>query len=569
MNWKSAVLVVLALVVGLGVLVKIAIRVPAPPEHQVFINGDVLTMDAENRIAQAISLRGDRIEAVGATDEIMALVGAETEVVDLRGRTLLPGFVDAHGHFPYSGFGTMAADVSSPPVGTITDMSQLLAEMKRWADRAEAGEWVMGMGYDDTLLREQRHPTRAELDTVSTDHPIVVSHVSGHLAVLNSVALATFGIDANTPDPEGGVIGRRPGSSEPNGLLEETATKEVMALLQDLTLMQVFQMIKAATAEYAAIGVTTAQSGGVPPQLAKGLSLFSKLGVIPLRLELFPFQRDFAQALADGSYDPQDYNTDRLHMSAVKIIADGSIQGYTGYLSQPYHSPFHGDHRYRGYAAVPREDLFEQVLAVHRAGYQLAIHGNGDESIEDILDAFEAAQDAYPREDPRMILVHSQMAREDQVARMKALGVTPSFFSAHTWYWGDRHRDIFIGPERAAVISPARWAQEHGLRFSSHLDTPVVPMQPLQAVWSQVFRQTYGGDVLGPEQRIDVMSALRAVTIDAAWQVFQEDNRGSLEPGKYADLVVLSGNPLEDPMAMRELQVERTLVGGATIYRRQ
>ncbi|MDH3993214.1 MAG: amidohydrolase family protein, partial [Gammaproteobacteria bacterium] len=207
--------------------------------------------------------------------------------------------------------------------------------------------------------------------------------------------------------------------------------------------------------------------------------------------------------------------------------------------------------------------------AVHRAGYQLAIHGNGDESIEDILDAFEAAQDAYPREDPRMILVHSQMAREDQVARMKALGVTPSFFSAHTWYWGDRHRDIFIGPDRAAVISPARWAQEHGLRFSSHLDTPVVPMQPLQAVWSQVFRQTYGGDVLGPEQRIDVMSALRAVTIDAAWQVFQEDNRGSLEPGKYADLVVLSGSPLEDPMAMRELQVERTLVGGATIYRRQ
>jgi predicted amidohydrolase YtcJ len=168
-----------------------------------------------------------------------------------------------------------------------------------------------------------------------------------------------------------------------------------------------------------------------------------------------------------------------------------------------------------------------------------------------------------------MILIHSQMAREDQVARMQALGVTPSFFTAHTWYWGDRHRDIFIGPERAAVISPGRWAMDNGLRFSSHLDTPVVPMEPLQAVWSQVFRQTYGGDVLGPEQRVDVMTALRAVTIDAAWQVFQEDNRGSLEPGKYADLVVLSGNPLDDPMQMRDLLVERTLVGGATIYRRQ
>jgi predicted amidohydrolase YtcJ len=168
-----------------------------------------------------------------------------------------------------------------------------------------------------------------------------------------------------------------------------------------------------------------------------------------------------------------------------------------------------------------------------------------------------------------MILIHSQMAREDQVARMADLGITPSFFTAHTWYWGDRHRDIFMGPERAAVISPARWAQKYGLRFSSHLDTPVTPMRPLQAVWSQVQRQTTGGDVLGEEQRIGVLEALRAVTIDAAWQVFQDDNRGSLEPGKYADLVVLSGNPVDDPMGLRELQVERTLVGGATIYRRQ
>ena len=198
----------------------------------------------------------------------------------------------------------------------------------------------------------------------------------------------------------------------------------------------------------------------------------------------------------------------------------------------------------------------------------MAIHGNGDAAIEDILDAFEAAQAAHPVEDPRMILVHSQMAREDQVVRMKGLGVTPSFFSAHTYYWGDRHRDIFMGPERAAVMSPARWALDNGLRFTSHMDTPVTPMLPLQAVWSQVQRQTTSGDVLGPDQRIGVMQALRAVTIDAAWQVFQEDNRGSVEPGKYADLVVLSGNPLDDPSSMRDLRVERTVVGGVTIYRR-
>ncbi|MCP4843001.1 MAG: amidohydrolase family protein, partial [Halieaceae bacterium] len=216
-----------------------------------------------------------------------------------------------------------------------------------------------------------------------------------------------------------------------------------------------------------------------------------------------------------------------------------------------------------------RDELFEQVAALHKAGYQLAIHGNGDASIEDILDAFEAAQASHPREDPRMILIHGQMAREDQIARMAALGVTPSFFTAHTWYWGDRHRDIFIGPQRAENISPSRWAQKYGVRFSSHLDTPVTPMQPLQAVWSLVYRQTVGGDVLGPDQRIGIMDALRAVTIDAAWQVFQDENRGSLEPGKLADLVVLSGDLLRDPFTMRELQVDLTVIGGATVYERR
>jgi predicted amidohydrolase YtcJ len=569
MSWKTVAVVLLAFVTGVGVLLRIATRVPEPPVHQVFINGDILTMDADNRIVEAISVRKDRIEALGTADEIMALVDDATEVMDLRGRTLLPGFIDAHGHFPYSGFSMFAASLYSPPVGEIETMAQLQAELGRWVERAEPGEWVMGMGYDDTLLAEKRHPTREELDAVSTDHPIAIGHVSGHLMAVNSAALAALEINADTPDPEGGIIGRKAGSREPSGLLEETATKELVAMLQDLGLVEVYRMIKAATDEYAAVGVTTAQSGGVLPQLAQGLSLFSRLGVIPLRLEVFPFEHEFGDALYNGEYSPDDYNTGRLNMSAVKLIADGSIQGFTAYLGLPYHTPFHGDTEYRGYPAVPRDELFAKVEALHRAGYQLAIHGNGDESIEDILDAFESAQQKYPRQDPRMILVHSQMAREDQVARMKALGVTPSFFSAHTWYWGDRHRDIFIGPDRAAAISPARWSLDHDLRFSSHLDTPVVPMQPLQAVWSQVFRQTYGGDVLGPEQRIDVMQALRAVTIDAAWQVFQEDNRGSLEPGKYADLVILSGNPLDDPINMRDIQVERTLVGGATVYRRQ
>ncbi len=566
MKWKTGLLILAIFSVSMAVLFKMATRLPQAPPHQVFVHGNILTMDGQNRIVAALSVRGDKIEALGSTEEIMKLVSDETVVTNLRGRTLMPGFIDAHGHFPGSSLARINADINSPPIGKIKTMVELVVALKERAGQVSEGDWVVGMGYDDTLLAENRHPTRAELDAVSQDHPVVAVHISGHMVVANSMALQIAGIDAGTPNPEGGVIGRRPGSQEPNGLLQETAQWDVVEHVYDAGLMDAYRMIKMAANEYAAAGVTTAQSGGVNPELVKGISAFIKLGVIPMRIVLFPMEMEYGEMLFNGDYQPEEFATERLTMGPVKIVADGSIQGYTGYLSQPYYVPYHGDEHYAGYPAVLRAALFEKVAAIHKAGYQLAIHGNGDQSIEDILDAFEAAQKAHPVDDPRLILIHSQMARQDQIARMKKLGVTPSFFSAHTWYWGDRHRDIFMGPERAAAMSPAKWAQDIDLRYSSHLDTPVTPMLPLQAVWSMIHRITFGGDVLGPQQRVSVMQALRAVTIDAAWQVFEEGNRGSLEPGKFADMIILSGSPLDDPMAMRELTVQRTMVGGATIY---
>ena len=568
MSWKTALVVVLAFFAGVFVLFQIATRSPEPPAHQVFINGDVITLDADNRVVEALSVRGDRIESVGSNDDIMALVTDDTEITDLRGRTLLPGFIDAHGHFPGSGMEALGADVTSPPVGVIETVDQAV-ERLREAAAAHPDGWVVGMGYDDTLLAEKRHLNRDDLDRVSMERPVGVSHVSGHIIAVNSKALELLGINAASEDPEGGVIQRRPGSQEPNGVLEETARDSAMAAMMDLSLTQIYALIKRAALDYAEHGVTTAQAGGMDKGLLQGLKLFSDWGVVPQRLVMFPFFNLEGEAILSGEFDLDSFAGEKTLMPAVKIVADGSIQGYTGYLSEPYHVPYKGDVEFRGYPTLSRETLFEQVKTLHKAGFQLAIHGNGDASIEDILDAFEAAQAERPVADPRLILIHAQMAREDQVARMKSLGVTPSFFSAHTYYWGDRHRDIFMGPERAATISPARWAQQYGVRFSSHMDTPVTPMRPLQAVWSMVHRLSYGGEVLGEDQRITVMDALRAVTIDPAWQVFQEGNRGSLEPGKYADLVILSGNPLDDPMAMRELQVERTLVGGVPIYRRR
>jgi len=568
-NWKIVLAVCATLFAGFFLLFKMATRLPPAPAHQVFVNGEVLTMDSANRVVEAISIRDDRIEAVGSSEAMLALASDETEVVDLHGRTLMPGFIDAHGHFPGSALTEVAADLSSPPVGNKITVADVLQALKEQADDTPPGEWVQGFGYDDTLLAEKRHLNRADLDSVSTEHPIAAMHVSGHMVVVNSLALERAGIDASTENPVGGVIGRREGSREPNGLLEETARTPIVEMIQDIGLLDSYALMKTAVRQYAEVGVTTAQSGGTSYPLTQGLSLFSSLGVIPQRLVIFPFEDQFGDTLLNGEYDPGNFSSDRVTMGPIKIVADGSIQGYTGYLSEPYHVPYKGDSQYRGYAAVPRDILFEKVQALHSAGYQLAIHANGDESIEDALDAFEAAQEAHPVDDPRLILIHAQMAREDQIARMKALGVTPSFFSAHTYYWGDRHRNIFMGPKRAATMSPARWAQDYELRFTSHMDTPVTPMLPLQAVWSMVHRQTYGGDVMGPEQRISVMDALRAVTIDAAWQVFEEGNRGSLEPGKYADIIVLSASPLNNVMDLRALDVELTLIGGATIFKKR
>lgn len=304
-------------------------------------------------------------------------------------------------------------------------------------------------------------------------------------------------------------------------------------------------------------------------EAARDLSQLSRLGIIPLRLVLWPVWNAFGADIPDGKIKLARYESERLTLGAAKFFSDGSIQGYTAFLGHPYHKPYHGDSSYRGFPTMAQNKLDEEIGRFHRAGMQLAIHANGDAAIDSVLDAIEKAQRSKPMADIRHILVHAQTARKDQLERMARLGVTPSFFSAHIYYWGDRHEDIFLGPQRASNISPTRWAKNQGLRFSVHLDTPVVPMNPRLLLWSTVVRRTSGGVVLGPDQRLSVMEALRAMTIDAAWQIHQEDRIGSLETGKMADLVVLSEDPRKSPERIREIAVERTVIGGVTLYPKQ
>ena len=570
MTFRVGLSVLAAFLLGVYVLFQIATRPPEAPAHQVFVNGEVLTMDGGNTVAQAVSVRGELIEAVGTSEEILALTGPETEVYDLRGRTLMPGFVDAHGHFPGSGLVIVAADLNSPPIGDIENMEQLLARLAAFGEANPDG-WLSGFGYDDTLIAEGRHPTRDDLDKVSSTRPIVINHISGHLSVVNSAALAELGFDETTPDPKGGLIQRDPKSPDgrrPNGVLEETAARGAVMRVTDIGVMGGVRMVTHAAREYLQVGVTTASAGGMSKVVGQLLGALSEYNVFPLRVAMFPLMEEVEADVLAGEWRPENLAAGRLTLPRMKIIADGSIQGYTGYLSEPYYEPYKGDVTYRGYPSVLREDLFTQVEGLHRQRIQYAIHVNGDASVEDALDAIEAAQEAVPWPEARPLFIHAQMARKDQVQRMAELGVTPSFFSSHTYYWGDRHAAIFMGPERAQNMSPARWALDAGVRYSSHADTPVTPMLPLQVVWSQVNRETTSGAVLGPHQRVTPMEALRAVTIDAAWQVFMDNEVGSIEPGKRADLIVLSGSPLVAG-DIRDLVVERTMIDGAEVYSRR
>jgi len=574
---KKALLILFLIIVLLIAAVLIWINPEKPPASQAFISGKILTMNANNDVVEAVLVENERIVAVGSNAEIKASITDNTLIHELNGLTLIPGIVDAHGHFPMSGFNAVGADLNSPPIGNTKDIKQMISALQTMAVDTEKGEWVFGLGYDDTQLAELRHPNRQELDQVSQEHPVFVLHISGHMGVANSVALQELGFNADSPNPEGGVIVKNP-DGQLNGLLQETAIDTAMIHIQNISMLETLEVVKAAAEDYASKGVTTAQNGFADKKLINNLSYVSKLNLIPQRLEVWPSYKDNSESILSGEFQADKYNTERFKIGALKIIADGSIQGYTGFLSQPYHvqpdsieytsKNTNEEGAYVGYPTISREDLTKLVVSHFAVGTKLAIHGNGDAAIDNILHAVEQAQNQYPNSDARTIIIHAQMARMDQLDKMRELGITPSFFVAHTYYWGDRHRDIFMGPERAFEMSPLRSSLSKGVPFSIHLDTPVVPMDPMLLVWTAVNRQSSSGKIIGAGQTVSPMQALRATTIDAAWQIFREDEIGSIEVGKLADLVVLDSDPLDSKVSIKDIKVEQTFVGGVRIFDR-
>jgi hypothetical protein len=530
-------------------------------------------MNDEAMRAEAIAERDGQIVAVGSQAEVMKLRGKDTQLIDLNGRALLPGFVDAHGHVVMGGLQALSANLLAPPDGDVVDIASLQQTLRDWVaanqEVVRKVRLIVGFGYDNAQLKELRHPTRDDLDEVSSDYPILIIHQSGHLAVLNTKALEIAGISATSKNPEGGVIQRREGSQEPNGVLEELAMFSALFKILPAIGPEGFKAFARAGSElWARFGYTTAQEGRSSPDTVRIMQSVAAEDGFRIDVVTYPdvlIDRELIKAGVSSDYDR------RLRIGGAKLTIDGSPQGFTAWRDQPYYKPVGNYPRgYSGYAAATAEQVFDAALWAAENGIQLITHANGERAMDMLIAAHRAAQARYPgTRGLRPVLIHGQFVRADQLDDFKALGVIPSLFPMHTFYWGDWHLQHTVGPDKGQNISPTGWVVERGMLFTSHHDAPVAFPDSMRVLDATVTRRARGsGVVVGPQHRVDVITALKAMTLWPAYQHFEESRKGSLEVGKLADFVILSADPTAvDPETLDTLKVTETVKEGRTVFR--
>lgn len=531
-----------------------------------FVNADIITVDDSRPAAQALAIRNGRVLAVGSRQEVEAAAGQGAEVRDMQGKTIVPGLIDAHGHISLTALSNGFANVQPLPAGPISSIAQLQDVMKSWDQANPEATWLMGWGYDDSLMAEGRHPSRYDLDAISTEKPIMLTHVSGHLMACNSKCLELAGITAESEDPPGGVYQRVGDSQTPNGVLEESAIYKVFGLLPAATQAQRLALLEQAQAYYASHGITTVQDG------ASQLSNIADLQTLAANKKLFLDVVGFrvlskGESIGEAFTVSSDYQ-DHYRVGGIKLVLDGSPQGKTAWLTEPYAHPPHGQGEdYKGYPRLDDTEVNEFISESFSRGFPVLAHANGDAAADQLVNAVTLANEALGAADRRPVMIHAQTVREDQIDQMQALGIVPSYFVAHTFYWGDWHRDSVFGAERASRISPLQSTVKRNMPYTTHNDTPIVPPDMMRLLWSGVNRVTRSGKILGSDQRITPLEALKSMTINAAYQFFEENDKGSIEVGKLADLTVLSANPLKvDAMTIKDIRIEETIKEGKTVY---
>jgi predicted amidohydrolase YtcJ len=557
----------------------------AGPAEKIFRGGTIITMDEARQQVEAVAVSGGRIVAAGSEVEVMAFRLASTEVVDLGGKTLMPSFIDAHGHFMNAPQIVKWANVSGPPVGPITKIGDFVPVLQAHAKKhgVRKGEWIIGYGYDRSNLAEGRELLASELDPAFPDNPVMLIHSSNHGAVLNSAAFKAVGYDEKTKTPPGGIINRVPGTNKPAGFLMETAFLPIFGSMPQPSERELLDTLHEAQQIYAGVGVTTCQEGATHAKdlafLRKGAAeglLYLDVVSLPLILEVPALLREYAPGFQGGPMElpreaAQAFGTykNRLKLQGLKFVVDGSPQGKTAFWSKPLLTAGPGGEKnWRGQPLFPPEVVNKAMKEVYNKGIQIFSHCNGDAAIDMMIDGARAAGVTAGQE-RRTVIIHSQCMRPDQLDAYVELGFTPSFFTVHTFFWGEEHL-ANLGEERASFISPMKSAIAKGIRCSNHSDFSVTPMDPMRMMWSAVARRSRGGRIIGPNERIDRWESLKALTINAAWQLREEDQKGTIRAGKLADLVILEGNPLTvETDKILAIKVVETFKEGKSVYQRK
>lgn len=539
----------------------------------VYYNGDIITMEGDDpQMVEALVTQAGKIAYVGNLNTANSTYKNAAQV-NLNNNTLLPGFIDPHSHFDMVSNTMGQANLNPPPVGKVDSIDKMLDALtayKKDNDIAD-GEWIYGWGYDESQLTEQRHPTKDEIDKALPNNPVYLQHTSGHMGVANSKGLAKMNVTADSKNPEGGNIARVKGSNEPNGLVQETAMYPFVRRMLEVLEPNQAEFFEQTQDYYAKNGLTTAHNGSTARNTIEFFQQQADAGKLKIDLVALAGVSDLDENLADKDFVWKTYQNG-FKVQGTKIVADGSPQGKTAYFSQPYLTPVPDCEKdCRGLPSVSQDALNEMFVKAYARDNQLFIHNNGDGATDMIIKAHEYAVKKTGQaadKDRRTVPIHAQFARPDQLQAFKKYNMAPSFFTNHTYFWGDVHVKN-LGEARANFSSPIATADKMGLRYTNHSDDTVTPVDPLFTVWSAVNRTSRSGKVIGKDQRASPYQALKAITTNAAYEYFEEDSKGTLAAGKLADLVILDANPLTiTPSKLKDINVVTTIKEGKTIYQR-
>lgn len=513
-------------------------------ENKIYYGGNIITM--EDTSPEAMLLVNGRISKLGAKEELFN-EDSSAEKINLDGKTIMPSFIDAHSHIT-----AFAGTLRLVGLNGCASFNDIVNRLKGQLEKGEYSEenWLVGFGYDHNVLAEKAHLTKNVLDEVSKTVPIVICHASGHMGCANSMALKLAGICNETENPEGGKIGRDE-SGEINGYLEEKAFINMNGSIPPPSKEEYFSLLNKAQQVYASFGITTVQDGLTGDGEYMLLSEYAKNGGLMLDTVMYT---DLKHSKAVPNKDYENH----LRAGGIKIFLDGSPQGRTAWLREPYK----GETEYRGYPIYKDEEALSLCVRAKNENKQLLAHCNGDRAAQQYIECLSEA--GYPKS-LRPVMIHAQLLGLDQLDRVKELGIIPSYFVAHTYYWGDVHIQN-LGMDRAEKISPAKSSLEKGIIFTFHQDTPVILPNMLETVRCAVQRKTMTQVDIGPQERISVIDALKAVTINAAYQYFEEEIKGSIKEGKLADLVILSGNPLTDDID--GIEILETIKAGKSVFKK-